>query len=58
MGAKPRPDVKARSTIDDPESLLEGTSADRALVSFRDLEDIEAGKRAFVNVLRQWMAFV
>ena len=58
MGVKPRPDVKAHSTIDDPESMLEWKSADRALVTFRDLEDIEARKRAFVKVLRQWIAFV
>ena len=58
MGVKPRPDVKARSTIDDPESMLEWKSADRAVVTFSNLQDIEARKRAFVKVLRQWIAFV
>lgn len=53
LGARPRPDVQARTTIDDPQGMLDWRGADRALVSFRDLHEIAARKSAFVKILRQ-----
>lgn len=58
MGMTPRTDVRARAAIADPESLLDWRSADRATVTFRDAREIEARKRAFVNVLRLWITYV
>jgi hypothetical protein len=58
LGAKPRPDVQARTSIDDPQALLEWRGDDRALVSFRDLREIAARKSAFVKVVRQWVTLV
>lgn len=58
MGTKPRPDVQARTSIADPESLLEWRAADRATVTFRDLAEIEKRQAAFVKVMRQWVTFV
>src|SRR5690606_7136192 len=53
LGARPRPDAQARTTIDDPQGMLDWRGADRALVSFRDLHEIAARKSAFVKILRQ-----
>ena len=58
MGVKARTDVRARTAIVDPESLLEWRSADRATVTFRNLQEIVSRQRAFVKVLRQWLTFV
>jgi hypothetical protein len=57
MGVKPRPGAQARAAITDPESLLEWKGADRAIVTFRDMQEIEARKGALVKVLRQWITF-
>ncbi|HEX8832310.1 MAG TPA: DUF1801 domain-containing protein [Longimicrobium sp.] len=58
LGAKPRPDAPVRAEIADPAGLLEWRAPDRATVSFRDLEDVEARREAFAAVLRQWITFV
>ena len=58
MGVKARTNVGARTAIVDPESLLEWRSADRATVTFRNLQEIVSRQRAFVKVLRQWLTFV
>ncbi len=58
LGPKPRPEVEARTAVDDPQALLEWRGADRALVSFRDVHEIAARKSAFVKVLRQWVTLV
>ena len=58
MGVKPRPGVHARAQITDPESLLEWKGADRATVTFHDMQEIAARKSALVKVLRQWITFV
>ena len=58
MGTRPRPDVQARTSIADPESLLEWRAADRATITFRDLAEIEERKAALVKVMRQWVRFV
>jgi hypothetical protein len=58
LGAKVRDNTKPDVLIDDPESLLEWLGKDRALVKFRDLDDIGARQVAFVNVIRQWLTYL
>lgn len=44
--------------IADPHSLLRWLAADRASVTFRELDDIDAKGVAFADVIRQWIAHV
>ena len=44
--------------ISDPESLLEWLAKDRAMVTFHDLNDIEARRSAFTNLVREWIKHV
>ena len=57
-GAKARPKSAADLAIDDPESLLVWHAPDRASVTFRDLEEIDARRSALVQILRQWITYV
>jgi hypothetical protein len=56
LGAKMRD--TAGFTIDDPESLLEWLAKDRASVTFRDLNDIDARRSAFEGIIRQWIRHI
>jgi hypothetical protein len=58
LGAKVRETAVTGIKISDPESLLEWLGADRAMVKFYDLNDIESKKLAFVNIVRQWIQYV
>ena len=58
MGAKTRDTSTSGVAIADPESLLEWLAKDRASVKFRDLNDIEVKRSAFVDVIRQWIKVV
>ena len=42
-------------SIDDPSLLLTWLAQDRAMATFRDLQDIEAKQAAFQAVIRQWV---
>lgn len=55
-GAKPRPGGNMRASIDDPTGLAEWLGDDRCVVMFRSLEEVEARKGAFRDLLRQWIA--
>ena len=44
--------------VPDPESLLEWLAKDRAMVTFHDLNDIEARRSAFTNLVREWIKHV
>ncbi len=57
-GAKKRDDPAAVAATADPEGLLEWLAADRAIVKFRDLADVEARGPAFAALLREWIAHV
>lgn len=58
FGAK-KNDISTRGvTIRDPDSLLEWLSKDRAMVTFRDLNDIAARGPAFTNLIREWIKHV
>ena len=58
LGAKPRDGAAAGIAIADPEALLEWLAKDRASALFRDLNDVEAKRPAFENIIRQWIAHV
>jgi len=58
FGAKMRDNSKAGIAISDPQSLLHWLAKDRASVSFRDMEDIDAKRSVFTDVIRQWIKHV
>ena len=58
LGAKTRETATTGITIDDPESLLEWLAKDRASATFHDMQDIDARRPAFVQVIRQWITYV
>lgn len=58
LGAKPQPDAAVRDGVPDPGGLLEWRGADRAIVTFRDVDDVHARRDAFVAIVRAWITFV
>lgn len=58
LGAKTRDNSTSSVVIADPESLLEWLAKDRASATFRDLNDIDAKRSAFANIIRQWIKHV
>lgn len=58
LGAKPRPGANARGAVHDPEALLQWLADDRASATFRDVDEVEAKRDAFADVVRQWIAHV
>jgi hypothetical protein len=58
LGAKTRDNSTAGVAIADPESLLEWLAKDRASATFRDLNDIDARRSAFADVIRQWITHI
>jgi hypothetical protein len=58
LGAKVRDTAITGINISDPESLLEWLGADRAMIKFYDLNDVESKKLAFVNIIQQWIQYV
>jgi hypothetical protein len=58
LGAKVRDTAVTGISISDPESLLEWLGADRAIVKFYDLNDIESKKLAFVKIVQQWIHYL
>ncbi|MBN9660366.1 MAG: DUF1801 domain-containing protein [Acidobacteria bacterium] len=55
FGAKKNAISETGVSIPDPHSLLEWLAKDRALVTFRDLEHIEAERLAFTHLLQEWI---
>lgn len=55
FGAKKSAVSTTGVAIPDPDSLLEWLAKDRAMVTFRDLNDIEARRSAFTNLIREWI---
>jgi hypothetical protein len=58
LGAKTRDTSITGVAIADPRSLLEWLAKDRASVTFRDLNDIDARRVAFTDIIRQWITHV
>jgi hypothetical protein len=56
LGAKVRDG--AGVPIADPHKLLNWLAKDRAMVTFRDEDDVEARAPAFQAILRQWIVYV
>lgn len=55
LGAKVRDNSTGGAAIDDPEQLLQWLAKERAMVTFRDLDDVLAKERAFTAIVRQWI---
>ncbi len=55
LGAKPRPGAAVRSTIDEPAAGLIWKGADRAVLTFVDLADVQARQAALTRVVRAWI---
>ncbi len=55
LGAKPRPDSLVRTSIDEPAAGLDWKGADRAVLTFTDLADVEARKGPLTRVVRTWI---
>ena len=53
-GAQKRDDA-ATFSFEDGSGLLEWVARDRALVTFRDLDDVEAKRAALTDLVRRWM---
>jgi hypothetical protein len=45
-------------TISDPELLLEWLGPDRAMIAFRDLNDVATKQLALTNIIRDWIRYV
>jgi hypothetical protein len=58
LGAKTRDTATTGILIDDPVGLLAWLAKDRAAVTFRDLNDIDARQAAFAHVIRQWITHI
>lgn len=58
FGAKKNDISTTGVSIADPDSLLEWLAKDRAMVTFRNLNDIAAKQAAFTNLIRQWIKHV
>jgi hypothetical protein len=58
LGAKTRATSVSGIAIADPEGLLTWLAKDRASATFRDLQDIEARRSAFTDVIREWITYV
>jgi hypothetical protein len=58
LGAKQRTIPSAGLGIADPESLLEWPAKDRAVATFRNLNDIAEKQSAFAGIVRQWIRHV
>lgn len=58
FGAKKNQISTTGVAIPDPDWLLEWLAKDRAMVTFRDLNDIAARRAAFTNLIREWIKHV
>lgn len=58
FGAKKNDISTTGVSIPDPDSLLEWLAKDRAMVTFRDLNDITKKQSAFTDLIRQWIKHV
>ncbi|MFF4764011.1 hypothetical protein [Streptomyces sp. NPDC001292] len=48
-------DDAASFTFDDDSGLVQWRSSDRALVTFKDLSEVEAHETAFIDLVRRWV---
>jgi hypothetical protein len=55
FGAKKGDISRTGVAIPDPESLLSWLGRDRAIITFRDVDDINARQPALTNLIREWI---
>ena len=58
LGAKAREIPPGGMPIDDPEKLLKWLAKDRAALAFKDMNDFNAKKVAFLGIIRSWITYV
>jgi hypothetical protein len=58
LGARSRALPAGGIAIADPESLLSWLAPDRAAVTFRSAEELQAKAIAFQGILREWITYV
>lgn len=58
FGAKKSDISRTGVAIADPDYLLVWLAKDRAMVTFRDLNDIDVRRQAFTNLIREWIRHV
>ncbi len=54
LGAKPRTDVDMRTVVGDDAGLLDWKSADRAIVSLRDVAHLDASRETLGRIVSVW----
>ena len=57
FGAKLRVDFNPRPAIPGPDGTLKWLGADRAMATFRDINDIDANRPAYESIIREWIQF-
>ena len=55
LGAKVKDNSTADASIADPDGLLQWLAKERAMVTFRGLDDVRAKRAAFTAIVRQWI---
>jgi hypothetical protein len=55
-GAKVKDDAADFRFYDDDSGLLDWVAPDRAVISFRDLDDVAARRTAVTDLVRRWVA--
>lgn len=58
LGAKVRGQDASAIEVADPTALLKWLAADRAVVRFRDKQDFETRRSAFIKLIRDWIKHV
>jgi len=58
LGAKVRGGDSSGIQVADPAALLDWLAKDRAAVTFRDLDEINAKRGAFEQLIRDWIKYV
>lgn len=58
LGAKVRSMAPDGLTIDDAERRLTWLAPDRAMIVFKDMNDVKAQEAAFLGIIRSWINFV
>jgi hypothetical protein len=58
LGAKARAAAAPPVHINDPGGLLQWLGKDRAMVTFADAQQINAKRRLFATVVKEWIRFV
>lgn len=58
LGAKARASSLGRDTIQDPAGLLQWLAQDRAMIEFKDVDDLQGRREDVAAIVRQWVEHV